>query len=91
MSMRRAERTAAYLEAGGPPADLAPEERAVWVQRVEEMKRREIALAEQWLTAELAAEGRRYFDSEAHAQNWIFQRLLAFYRLRRRAMTEGAA
>jgi hypothetical protein len=47
-----------------------------------ELARREIALAERWLRAQMQAEGLHGFASRADALEFITERLLRFYRMR---------
>lgn len=84
MSFRGSSRAAADREAGAVPAGLPAAERSRRSAAVQELNRREIALAERWLSAEMRAAKLRYFDDQQHARQWIYDRLLEFYRLRRR-------
>jgi hypothetical protein len=80
MSFRGSSRAADDMTLGGVPADVtAPKERERREKGVEELKRREIAMAENWLKMKMTAEGQIYFDDEAHARQWIYDQLLTFF------------
>ncbi|MGH3117618.1 MAG: phage tail protein, partial [Gaiellales bacterium] len=85
MSFRGASRAAADIEAGGIPSSLTdPKERSRRERNMRILVRREIALSERWLNRTMRAEGLRFFANAQHARQWIFDHMLAFYRIRRR-------
>ncbi|HEU0299051.1 MAG TPA: hypothetical protein VFR37_06335, partial [Longimicrobium sp.] len=87
MSMRGAEKAADELQQeGSPDSDRVPKGRS---ENAKELARREIEVAERWLQQTMQAHGLKAFPSRAAAEEFVYERLLEFYRLRIIAKTKG--
>jgi hypothetical protein len=82
MSFRGSSWAGADLEAGAVPESVtSPADRARRERAMEELRKREIAMGEKWLAMRMRADKLEYFKDETAAREWIYDRLLQFFRI----------